>query len=456
MSERFFRFECEGAGIYEAVDKHCPRDDDRRGSKPDGSWVPKAGTDFPGAKSFWTQKGLKRYEESGLRDWHLSVVAGETRMNIVERPSEVLYEDEWQIVASPDQVDIRRSYLIDYCGPRPFKKAEDERPRFIRHHNTVRDWCTYSSYPQSEEMFSYYAGLGAKLGLERVAVNHEVLQPGRRSSWPHAHKIEEEMVYVLKGKPQMWIHGKLYEAKPGDLFYYPAAKGHAHTVVNNTDEDVEVMVLGEQNAEPDWIIYPMHPEREQECKDKGWYWDDPPPLAMGTNSGAPGDLSDVATERFEHSVNIADMEPENMGGPDNDLQVFYKDRDLSRKLSSPKLAFHHVTLVNGYRSSLPHAESQEEEFVYVLKGNPIAWVNGKRFPLKEGESVAFPAGTGIAHTFLNESGHDVDLLVIGERTKDNNLCSFPVNPEEKEFCKIWWDDPPPQEIGPDSPIPGGK
>jgi len=53
---RFYRFEVEtnnsSVGIYEAVDRDCSRDDIRRQKKPDGSWLPKVGMDYPGAISF--------------------------------------------------------------------------------------------------------------------------------------------------------------------------------------------------------------------------------------------------------------------------------------------------------------------------------------------------------------------------------------------------------------------
>lgn len=76
MGEKIYRFVCDDIGIYEAVDKNCSRDDKRRDGKPDGSWLPKVGEKYPGAISFWTEKGLKKYHRSGLRDWHYSVVDG--------------------------------------------------------------------------------------------------------------------------------------------------------------------------------------------------------------------------------------------------------------------------------------------------------------------------------------------------------------------------------------------
>jgi hypothetical protein len=72
--EIFIRLESDGMGIYEAVEKHCPRTDPRRENKPDGSWLPRVGHNYPGAISFWKPAGLEKYSSSGLKEWHAGVV----------------------------------------------------------------------------------------------------------------------------------------------------------------------------------------------------------------------------------------------------------------------------------------------------------------------------------------------------------------------------------------------
>jgi uncharacterized cupin superfamily protein len=57
----------------------------------------------------------------------------------------------------------------------------------------------------------------------------------------------------------------------------------------------------------------------------------------------------------------------------------------------------------GRRTSYPHAESMEEEFVYVIEGNPDAWVDGYLHRLAPGDGVGVPAGTEICHTFINNT-----------------------------------------------------
>jgi uncharacterized cupin superfamily protein len=80
---------------------------------------------------------------------------------------------------------------------------------------------------------------------------------------------------------------------------------------------------------------------------------------------------------------------------------------FSPHLNLMRLGIHHERLLPGRRVSWPHAEADEEEFVYVLEGTPDLWLDGYLKRLQPGDGVGFPAGTGIAHTFINNSESDV-------------------------------------------------
>jgi len=102
--QKFYRIVVDNLGVYEAVERDCPKNDPRRMNKPDGSWLPRKGIDYPRAISFWSEFGLKKYRESGLMDWHLSVAKGKVEIVTVNRPGEILYEDEYQIIVRPEVV----------------------------------------------------------------------------------------------------------------------------------------------------------------------------------------------------------------------------------------------------------------------------------------------------------------------------------------------------------------
>ena len=109
---QYYRIVVESKGIYEAVQQQCPKGDSRRFNKPDGSWLIKAGEKYPGAISFWTEKGIKKYDDSGLLDWHISVVKGQVYALIIDRPNKVLYTDDYQIICQPREVTLKKKETI--------------------------------------------------------------------------------------------------------------------------------------------------------------------------------------------------------------------------------------------------------------------------------------------------------------------------------------------------------
>ena len=122
---------------------------------------------------------------------------------------------------------------------------------------------------------------------------------------------------------------------------------------------------------------------------------------------------------------------------------------LAAKLGLTRIGIHHERLPPGRRSCYPHAESAEEEFVFVLEGQPDVWIDGHLHPLKPGDAVwSFPAGTGICHTFLNNTAAEVRLMVIGEKSKAENRIHYPLNPVHEATREDRWTDVPPHALGP--------
>jgi uncharacterized cupin superfamily protein len=112
-----------------------------------------------------------------------------------------------------------------------------------------------------------------------------------------------------------------------------------------------------------------------------------------------------------------------------------------------RLGIHHERLPPGRRTSYPHAESAEQEFVYVIEGEPDVWLDGRLYRLGPGDAVGFPAGTGVCHSFLNNTDAEVRLLVVGERPKSENRIFYPMNPERKPMREDWWHGVPVRDRG---------
>lgn len=157
------------------------------------------------------------------------------------------------------------------------------RPDFIRHWRELEQ-PDDSHYPGDTELLSIGAPLGRLLGLTRIGIHHERLLPGRRTSYPHAESAEEEFVYVIEGHPDVWIDGRLHRLEPGDAVGFPAGTGICHTVINNTETEVRLLVVGERPKDENRIRYPRNPEHEATLKDR---WIDPPAREFGPHDGKP-------------------------------------------------------------------------------------------------------------------------------------------------------------------------
>jgi uncharacterized cupin superfamily protein len=67
-------------------------------------------------------------------------------------------------------------------------------------------------------------------------------------------------------------------------------------------------------------------------------------------------------------------------------------------------------------SSLRHAHTQQDEFVYVLQGSPTLHTDEGFTQLHPGMCAGFKAGTGNAHCLINRTTQEVIYLEIGDRT----------------------------------------
>jgi len=71
----------------------------------------------------------------------------------------------------------------------------------------------------------------------------------------------------------------------------------------------------------------------------------------------------------------------------------------------------------GAVSALRHAHSRQDEFVYILKGEPTLVTNAGETPLRPGMCAGFPAGSGDAHHLVNRTDRDVVYLEVGDRAE---------------------------------------
>jgi uncharacterized cupin superfamily protein len=142
-----------------------------------------------------------------------------------------------------------------------------------------------TGYPGSDETHGCKAKFAEVFKLSRLGVVHDRLRPGERTSWPHAEADEEEFVFVLEGAPDLWVDGHVKRLKPGDGVGFASGTGIAHTVINNTDADVRLMVVGEASRYASRLHYPLHPERNKQIGTR--HWSDVPQRDLGPHDGKP-------------------------------------------------------------------------------------------------------------------------------------------------------------------------
>jgi uncharacterized cupin superfamily protein len=67
-------------------------------------------------------------------------------------------------------------------------------------------------------------------------------------------------------------------------------------------------------------------------------------------------------------------------------------------------------------SALRHAHTRQDEFIYVLQGQPTLHTDEGRTRLAPGMCAGFRAGTGNGHRLINETHEDVVYLEVGDRS----------------------------------------
>ena len=78
-------------------------------------------------------------------------------------------------------------------------------------------------------------------------------------------------------------------------------------------------------------------------------------------------------------------------------------------------------LAPGAVSSLRHAHSRQDEFVYIVAGQPTLHSDEGHSQLAPGMCAGFKAGTGNAHRLINETAEDVVYLEVGDRSAEDEV-----------------------------------
>lgn len=85
--------------------------------------------------------------------------------------------------------------------------------------------------------------MGKRLGAERIGASLYELAPGQRTFPYHWQVIEEEWLIVLRGEPTLRDPGGERRLTAGDAVVFKRGPDGAHSIRNDTDEAVRLLML---------------------------------------------------------------------------------------------------------------------------------------------------------------------------------------------------------------------
>lgn len=315
------------------------------------------------------------------------------------------------------------------------------RPECVRHWREIES-AERATHPKTGETRGYYASFSRALGLRRLGVHHLRLMPGERSSPPHAERDEEEYALVLEGTPDLYTDGWLTPLKPLQSVGWPNGTGIAHCLINNTGKPVRMLIIGEASRYVSQVFFPSDRELNLWAGSVGKLWSGHPVRSFGPHDGkadavrgTPAPPQHFAKRKPPFVIDWKAIQGEDNNHYPGSDELLAVGARVGRQAGLARLGIWIDELKPGRRSSFPHAEADEEEFVFVLQGNPHVWLDGHLHQLEAGDCVGWPDRTGLSHVVINNSDKTVRLLVAGEASRQMGRVYYPLNPERMAELK---------------------
>jgi uncharacterized cupin superfamily protein len=97
--------------------------------------------------------------------------------------------------------------------------------------------------------------VGLNAGAERLGASVYELPPGQANCPYHYHLANEEMLVVLRGKPDLRTPEGWRRLEEGEVVAFRVGEQGAHQVVNRTEENVRILIVSEMRS-PEIAVYP--------------------------------------------------------------------------------------------------------------------------------------------------------------------------------------------------------
>lgn len=297
----------------------------------------------------------------------------------------------------------------------PFGACQDLTPGTV---TPVKKIANLNEGRSLELAFGHIKGMwrdpGREAGSRTVGLRRIEVADGHFSTPAHEHGAEEEIFFVLGGDGLLWQDGATYTVGTGDCIVHRPKRG-PHTLRAGA-EGLDVLVFG-QRIDPSLTALPR----------AGVAWSFPrwveladgdSPFAREAAAGPP-ECPPPTAERPRHVVALDDV-PAIFDG---------RARRVASAAGAVATGLNHVTLSAGGQGAQAHCHSQEEELFVVLDGGGVLelWARGEQspeeHPLRPGDVVARPAGTGVAHA-IRAGEQGLTYLAYGTR-EPNDMCFYP-------------------------------
>jgi uncharacterized cupin superfamily protein len=102
---------------------------------------------------------------------------------------------------------------------------------------------------------AFRARVGYELGSERLGASVWKLPPGETAYPFHFHYSDEELVFVLSGRPTLRTPAGTRELEPGEAVHFPLGEEGAHQISNRTEAEVRFLAVS-TNGAADVVVYP--------------------------------------------------------------------------------------------------------------------------------------------------------------------------------------------------------
>lgn len=114
----------------------------------------------------------------------------------------------------------------------------------------------YGGGPMPAKFGGGMVPIGQPLGAKKLGYNLTVVPPGKRAFPFHAHRVNEEMFFVVEGAGEVRIGHETWPIRAGDVICcLPGGPEAAHQIVNTSDATLRFLAVSSMET-PEVCEYP--------------------------------------------------------------------------------------------------------------------------------------------------------------------------------------------------------